>query len=114
MSAPTPTRGHAARQHLRATTHTDLSISYEGHSEEIPTRVPDLSATGMFINTARSFVLGTVLKISFRLAGSGYLVETRAEVRFCLEGVGVGVEFVEISDEARAAIEAELERWNRL
>ena len=55
------------------------------------------------------FVSASVLKV----ASTGYMVHARAEVRFCLPDVGVGVEFVEISDEARHAIEAELASWNR-
>jgi hypothetical protein len=30
-------------------------------------------------------------------------------VRYCLPGIGIGVEFIEISDEAREAIADELE-----
>jgi len=110
MSSPVFS-GRAARLFGRVTTHGDLTIQYEGHSEVLPTRVPDLSARGMFINTRRDFAEGSVLKVSFRLTASGYVVDARAEVRYCLPGVGVGVEFVEITDEARAAIEAEVSRW---
>lgn len=112
MSSPPPTRT-PARQFARATTHTDLTIAYEGYSEEIPTRVPDISPQGMFINTPRTFAEGTVLKVSFRLTGSGRVIYTRAEVRFCLAGVGVGVEFVEITQEDRDAIATELAIWDR-
>lgn len=38
------------------------------------------------------------------------VIQTRAEVRYCLEGVGIGVEFVETSEAAQDAIEAELKR----
>jgi len=34
----------------------------------------------------------------------------RAEVRYCLPDVGVGVEFIDIAPEAKAAIEDELSR----
>ena len=37
---------------------------------------------------------GAVLKLRFRLSRTGILIETRCEVRYCLKGVGVGVEFV--------------------
>lgn len=87
----------------------DLSVSYEGHSEDIVTRPPDISTRGMFINTNRVFPEGAVLKVAFRLAATGTRVQTRAEVRYCLPGVGVGVEFVEISPEAVDAIQREIE-----
>jgi hypothetical protein len=88
----------------------DLSIVYEGSSEEIPVRVPDVSTTGMFINTARHFTEGAVIKVHFRLIRSNYEVNARAEVRYCLRGVGVGIQFVDISPQDQAAIEHELEQ----
>ena len=87
----------------------DLEVVYEGHSQEIPLRVPDLSTHGMFINTPQIFPEGSVLKLKFWLCRSGYEVTARAEVRYCLAEVGIGVEFVEISDEARDMIAEEME-----
>jgi PilZ domain-containing protein len=87
----------------------DLSVTYEGGNEEIALRPPDVSTRGMFINTVQSLPIGSVLTIRFRLAHSGIEVNTRGEVRYCLPGVGVGVEFVEISPEAVQAIESQIE-----
>ena len=86
----------------------DLSITFEGSSHTISLRTPDISTRGMFINTSHSFPQGTVLKITLRLPRTGYTVRVRAEVRYCLEGVGIGVEFVDISPEAKAEIEKAL------
>src|SRR6267143_6678219 len=71
----------------------DLSVSYEGFSEDIVTRPPDVSARGMFINTGRKFPEGAVLNVNFRLALTGMEIHSRCEVRYCLPLVGVGVEF---------------------
>lgn len=87
---------------------SELSVSYEGHSEDVATRPPDISTRGMFINTARTFPDGAVLNVSFRLALSGVQIRSRCEVRYCLPGVGVGVEFVDISPEDVQAIEHEI------
>lgn len=101
--------GVASRGDKRYYAHfSELSFSYEGNVEEVPIRPPDVSAQGMFIQTARHFPEGAVLKVRFRLARSRYEVHARAEVRYCLSGMGVGVEFVEISAQARNAIENEL------
>ncbi len=89
--------------------YSDLTFSYEGQSREIPVRVPDVSIHGMFINTADYFPEGAVLRIRFRLNRLNYEVRARGEVRYCLPGVGIGVEFVEIEEQARAAIARELE-----
>ncbi len=86
----------------------DLSLAYEGHSESIPVRPPDISPRGMFINTSNHFPEGAVLKLRFRLSHSDFEVNTRCEVRYCLPGVGIGVEFVQISPEAERAIEQEM------
>lgn len=83
----------------------DLTVIYEGEMQSLPVRAPDLSSRGMFINTARIFPEGAVLKLSFRLTGTDRHINARGEVRFCMPGVGVGVEFVEISNEDCAAIE---------
>jgi hypothetical protein len=86
----------------------DLSVTYEGHSENVATHPPDISTRGMFFNTNRTFPEGAVLNVQFRLANSGVEIQTRAEVRYCLSGVGVGVEFVDISPKAVRAIEEEI------
>lgn len=86
----------------------DLQVSYEGHSDTIVTRLPDISTRGMFINTPKHFPEGAVLSVCFRLARTGVEVQSRCEVRYCLDGVGVGVEFIDISPKAVWAIEKEL------
>jgi hypothetical protein len=109
MSSPLTKINTAERQDRRYSSYyRELLITYEGFSEEIPLRPPDLSLQGMFIPTSRSFPEGAVLKIRFRLARSQYDVNARGEVRYCLPGVGIGIEFVEISAEARRAIKEEL------
>ncbi len=92
----------------RLSTLRELSVTYEGRSEDVALRPPDISTRGMFINTSRNFPEGAVLNVQFRLGRSGTLVSTRAEVRYCLPGVGVGIEFIDISEEAVRAIEREV------
>jgi len=85
----------------------ELSIVYEGASLDIPVRAPDISTHGMFINTAHKFPEGAVLRICFRLSRTNCVVTARGEVRYCLPGVGVGVEFIGLSEDAQRAIEEE-------
>jgi len=98
-----PTRGWQRFPHVR-----NLSVSYEGQTEAISIRSPDISLKGMFINTPNHFPEGAVLKLSFVLTHTEAEVHTRCEVRYCLPGVGIGVEFVDITPQARAAIELEV------
>ena len=86
-----------------------ISLNYEGHSEQVEARPPDVSAQGMFINTNRNFPEGAVLNLKFLLSLSGVEIQTRCEVRYCLKGVGVGVEFVGIASEAVREIEHEIQ-----
>jgi hypothetical protein len=82
----------------------DLIIDYEGFHRPQRILMPNLGPNGMFINTPEYFPEGAVLKIQFRLPDCEVVVRTRAEVRHCLPGVGVGVEFVDMSLEDRLAI----------
>lgn len=86
-----------------------ITISYEGRAEQMSVKPPDLSIHGMFISTGTIFAEGTVLNLRFQLAHSGVEVETRGEVRYCLPGVGVGVEFIGVSREAEREITREIE-----
>lgn len=87
---------------------SELSLTYEGRTEEISSRPPDISAHGMFINIAKRFPEGAILKLRFRLTRSGVEVHARAEVRYCLPGVGIGVEFIGLPPEYVRAIEEEI------
>ncbi|MGB6483415.1 MAG: PilZ domain-containing protein [Candidatus Acidiferrales bacterium] len=107
-SAKAPKNWSAARAAERYSSLRDLYVTYEGHSDTIATRLPDISSRGMFINTSRHFPEGAVLNVRFRLAHTGVEVQSRCEVRYCLDGVGVGVEFVNIPPRVAMAIEEEL------
>jgi PilZ domain-containing protein len=91
----------------------EISVHYEGQAEEVAIRPPDVSTNGMFFNTPTRFPEGAVLNLRFRLALTGAEVRTRCEVRYCLPGVGVGVEFIGISPEAVRKIEREVELCKR-
>lgn len=80
---------------------------HKGIGRRVELRSPDISTKGMFINTPHVFPLGASLAIRFHLCASGVFVRVHGIVRYCLDGVGVGVEFADLSDEARAAIESD-------
>ncbi len=108
MTSGNDNKWSAARIAARISTLRELSVTYEGYSEEVALRPPDISTRGMFINTSRNFPEGAVLNVQFRLGQTGTQVTSRAEVRYCLPGVGVGIEFIDISEEAVHAIEKEI------
>src|SRR5260221_8986530 len=96
------------RRDVRHPQLTELSMIYEGFEEDICVRPPDLSPHGMFINTSNDYPQGAVLKLRFRLSRTGVMIQTPCEVRYCLKGVGVGVEFVSIPPQFVRAIEDEI------
>jgi len=96
------------RQWPRFSNLKDFCLIYEGRNEEVPIHPPDISPAGMFINTNEGFPEGAVLKLRFRLAKSNYLIQVRSEVRYCLPGVGVGVEFIGMSVRDQKAIKDEI------
>lgn len=102
------------RERLSPRIHTvkEVSVHYEGHTEEVALRPPDVSTHGMFFNTATRFPEGAVLNLRFRLALSGAEIRTRCEVRYCLPGVGMGVEFIGISPKDVRQIEREIKLCN--
>jgi PilZ domain len=103
-----------SRLALRIHSIRQIAVQYEGTEERIISRVPDVSTTGMFINTSRNYVEGAVLNLSFSLALSGVEVRARGEVRYSLPGVGVGVQFVDITDNAIHSIEREIQLSRRI
>lgn len=107
MSRPRRAALTPPRQAERYAHYRELSIVYEGTSLDVPVRAPDISIHGMFINTAQKFPEGAVLRICFRLSRTHFLITARGEVRYCLPGVGVGVEFIGLPEEAQRAIEEE-------
>ena len=98
-----------ARLALRIHSIRQIAVQYEGTEERIISRVPDVSTTGMFINTSRQYAEGAVLNLSFCLALSGLEVQARGEVRYSLPGVGVGVQLVDIAENAINSIEREIQ-----
>ena len=102
-----------ARRELRFQPISELRLTYEGDIHEIEIRPPDLSPHGIFVNTSTHFPEGAVVNLRFRLTRSNLKVQTRGEVRYCLPGIGIGVEFVGLAAEAARAIEQELRSFSR-
>jgi hypothetical protein len=86
----------------------EISLKYEGETTIIYVRPPDISTSGIFVSTSRSFPEGAIVTMQCKLAHSGAEISARGEVRYCLRGVGVGVEFTDISPEAVRVIEREI------
>lgn len=111
--APRVVLASPARREPRYQPISELHLSYEGDTREVEIRPPDLSPHGIFVNTSTHFPEGAVVNLRFRLTRSNLKVQTRGEVRYCLPGIGIGVEFVGLDAEAACAIEQELRYFSR-
>jgi hypothetical protein len=103
----------SARRETRIQFLSDVHLEYEGTGCEILYHPPDLSPHGLFVNTSTHLPEGAVVNLRFRLTRSDVEVQTRCEVRYCLPGVGIGVEFIGLEIEAVRAIEEELRYFSR-
>lgn len=110
---PREKRGGFARREPRIQHLAELHMSYEGEGCEIPIRPPDISPHGMFVNTSTHFPEGAVVNLRFRLTHSNAEVQTRGEVRYCLPGIGVGIEFIGLGPDDARAIEKEMKALSR-
>ncbi len=66
-------------------------------------RISDLSATGAFIDCMTHIPQGSQVKLKFGLGGR--TINATAEVAHSMPQFGMGVRFLEMSDEDRRAIE---------
>jgi PilZ domain len=101
------------RRGLRFAQLSELHMTYEGSGGSVPIHPPDISTNGMFVNTSTHFPEGAVVNLRFRLTQSNVEVQTRGEVRYCLAGIGIGVEFIDIGPDAVRAIEEDIKVSSR-
>jgi Tfp pilus assembly protein PilZ len=84
--------GGERRASKRVTVAQDLFFgSPKGH------RLVDLSEDGMFLETKRPYMIGSTIDLRFRLSDDRPEVEVQGKVIYVLEGLGMGLQFVEIS-----------------
>src|ERR1700736_3989800 len=69
---------------------------------------PDVRLDGIFVNTSTHSLEAPGANQRFLLTGSNVEAQTHREVRYCLPGIGIGVEFVGIRPEAVEAIDREI------
>src|SRR5262245_34410510 len=69
----------------------------------LATRINDLSMTGAFIDSIATYPPGTILKLRFHV--KQVLIETTAEVRYSMPKAGMGVRFMDLTEENSAALE---------
>jgi Domain of unknown function (DUF4388)/PilZ domain len=71
------------------------------------TRINDISMTGAYIDSTAAFSPGTKITLRFRI--KGVLIDTAAEVRYRMSGMGMGVRFLDLKPVHVAALESLVE-----
>ena len=90
------------RHSVRGTLFTE--VQYEGAGIRAETRISDINLSGVFIDALSPLPVGAVLKLIFTLPG-GEKITSEAVVIHSQPGIGMGVEFVELSPEDKSLIQ---------
>jgi hypothetical protein len=99
-------KGNDRRLAKRISYICEVDCEGEGISR-LSTRINDISLTGAFIDSLTCFAPGTVVRLKFDVKGVS--IETEAEVRYSMPQIGMGVHFLRLTSEQRAALESLIE-----
>jgi hypothetical protein len=91
------TKRKRQRKQERIPCNMDLMIN-----DSIVCQALHISEGGMFVLTDQSFKPGTVIKISLLFRKE--IVEIQSKVKYCHEGVGMGLMFIDLDDIVKAKI----------
>jgi PilZ domain len=100
--------GIEKRKRPRITLPRGMSITWRGRGESIVSRVQTISAGGLSIDALAPPPNGELLQVSFEVPAGE--VSAQVIVRHAHDGEGMGVEFVGMSDEARARLDLLLQK----
>ena len=72
-----------------------IAVRYEAHEEQVAVLSHDLSLGGLFLGTFTPAPAAAILHLRLHLPAPHAEVSARAKVVHCLQGFGMGVEFVD-------------------
>ena len=98
------------RKFRRARLITQVKCEAVGREDVAVTR--DVSAGGMFLNDPNPFPKNSTVTLAFRLSPTDPLLTCQGEVVYSLKGVGMGVQFTEVSEEISQALEKFVDQSN--
>jgi len=98
------------RQHRRAKLVTQTRCEALGREELHVTR--DVSVGGLFIRSKNPFPQDSAVSVSFHLRPSTPAISCRGKVVYSLKGLGMGVQFTDLNDSDRAALEKFVDESN--
>jgi hypothetical protein len=92
------------RRQPRVAYSEEIWIGQDGIFSQTSGHIRNISTSGVFIETAHGFSPSNIVNLRFSLGGSKELVNCSAIVRNVQPGRGFGVEFLDLSTEARGFI----------
>ncbi len=91
------------RRYRRVKLVTQVHCEAMGRDDVMVTR--DVSEGGMFINVKSPLPLESELALTFRLGPSGPAISCRARVKFSQVNLGMGIKFLDLSDESQHTLQ---------
>ena len=84
-----------------------VEVCVSSHEQFMKEHSTNISRNGMFIRTQRTFSLGSILHLRFLIEPNAILIEGLARIVHLSDNknTGIGVEFIELTDESKALIE---------
>jgi len=98
------------RQYRRVVVVTQVKCEALGREELLVTR--DVSVGGLFINAKDPFPKESEVTLSFRLQGATQLVTCRGKIVSSMKGLGMGVQFFDLSEETRQLLQKFIDESN--
>ena len=95
------------RKHERISCNIALLIN-----DSIVCQAFDISEGGMSVLTDQSFKPGTIIKIS--LLFSNKTIEIQSKVKYCHEGVGIGIMFIDLDNKLKDKIKELVHNFKQL
>jgi hypothetical protein len=99
------------RDHLRASVRTEIWLGHDGIFTRTPGELRDLSVGGACVQTSQRFAIGSLLNMRFQLPQSPGFVSGTVAVRNFRADAGMGVQFVDLSDDDRRRISGFIDRF---
>lgn len=99
------------RRDPRVSLNTEIWLGHDGIFTRSPGELQDLSEGGALVAVSQRFPVGSMLNLRFRLPSSVYISGTVA-VRNHRPGTGMGVQFVDLTDDDRRRIRQFVDQSN--
>ena len=108
LCEPDDQLGPEKRKRPRVTLPRGMDVIWRGRGESFVSKVQTISSGGLSIAAPQPPAVGELVHLSFEVPAGE--VSARAVVRHSRQGQGMGIEFVAMSDEARARLDQLLHR----